>query len=68
VWWHSGISCFPEDEAFALEAFRNGQFDTLITLRENLLIGMPEEIARRLEEWYVVEEYVGALTVYRPRH
>jgi hypothetical protein len=68
VWWHSGISCFPEDEAFALEAFRNGQFDTLIILRENLLIGMPEEIARRLDEWYVVEEYVGALTVYRRRH
>jgi hypothetical protein len=65
VWWHPDISYFPEDASFALEAFRNGEFDTLITLRDNLLLGMPEEITSRLGEWYVVDKFVGALTVYR---
>jgi uncharacterized membrane protein len=64
VWWHPGISYFPDDADFAVEAFSNRQFDTLIFLKD-VYYQMPPAILDGLEEWYVVDEVCPTVTVYR---
>jgi hypothetical protein len=64
VWWHPGISYFPEDAAFALDAFRSRRFDVLIFLSRNFF-QMPEESHSIISEYYTIEEYYDTLTVYR---
>jgi hypothetical protein len=65
VWWHSGISYFPEDAARAVEAFQTRRFDTLIFLAGGEFYEMPKEIQRDVNKWYTREQNLETVTVYR---
>jgi hypothetical protein len=65
VWWHSGISYFPEDAASAVEAFRARRFDTLIFLSGGGFYEMPPEVERNVGKWYTQEQGLETVTVFR---
>jgi hypothetical protein len=72
IWWHPGISYFPEDEVFALQSLIAGKCEVLIFLKRETAFKanfyqMPDRFPVLIDRLYTLDEQYETLEVYRLR-